>query len=117
MEMASPTTKSRPVESQLRGIRKKRMACDVCHGSKVRCSGGTPCNTCSRLSTDCVYSFSSVLGRPKSRRTKKTGVAREEKAAAKTTTTDQAKNATKDANDQEHAHVPEMDISGFYPGV
>ena len=57
---ATPTTK------------KLRSACDSCHQTKVRCSGGQPCEKCEKIGFDCVYSVSERTGRPKDTRNKKT---------------------------------------------
>jgi hypothetical protein len=70
--------------------RKLRSACDFCHRSKIRCSGGTPCAKCRircvslRMSIvhhkeltrysdmQCQYSYMEQLGKPKGSRNKKT---------------------------------------------
>ena len=52
--------------------RKLRSACDLCHQTKVRCSGDTPCQTCENLDMECVYSVSNRVGRPRGIKNKKT---------------------------------------------
>ncbi|KAL1982742.1 hypothetical protein VTN96DRAFT_924 [Rasamsonia emersonii] len=52
--------------------RKLRSACDSCHHTKVKCSGGRPCEKCRKMGFDCVYSASNRIGRPKNTRNKKT---------------------------------------------
>lgn len=70
--------------------RKLRSACDFCHRSKIRCSGGTPCAKCRtrcvslRMSIvhhkeltchsdmQCQYSYMEQLGKPRGSRNKKT---------------------------------------------
>ncbi|KFA46872.1 hypothetical protein S40293_11549 [Stachybotrys chartarum IBT 40293] len=42
-----------------------RLACDSCHGAKIRCSGGQPCKKCHN-------SYMARLGKPKGSRNKKT---------------------------------------------
>ena len=49
-----------------------RSACDVCHQSKVKCSGGSPCHGCQRIGIACNYSSSNQNGRPRGVRNKKT---------------------------------------------
>jgi hypothetical protein len=53
-------------------IKKLRSACDNCHQSKVKCSGGRPCEKCHKLGFDCFYSASNRIGRPKNSRNKST---------------------------------------------
>ncbi|KAI5861142.1 hypothetical protein GGS23DRAFT_577198 [Durotheca rogersii] len=48
-----------------------RSACDSCHQSKIRCSGGNPCSTCEWSQTRCTYSPGSRLGRPKGSKNKR----------------------------------------------
>lgn len=42
-----------------------RSACDLCHQSKVKCSGGNPCSGCHKLGLRCNYSSSNRTGRPR----------------------------------------------------
>lgn len=76
-----------------------RSACDNCHRSKIRCTGGKPCRKCSnryvahtlytlayftpacedmlilpgaQSSLECIYSYVAKLGKPKGARNKKT---------------------------------------------
>ncbi|KAJ5509899.1 hypothetical protein N7453_002002 [Penicillium expansum] len=60
--------------------RKFRSACDSCHRSKTRCSGGNPCNRCQEFMTRCTYSYSVRAGKPKGSRCRKT-LERERRAA------------------------------------
>lgn len=53
-------------------ICRTRSACDACHQSKIRCSGGNPCISCSVSDSPCNYSAISRLGRPKGSRNKRT---------------------------------------------
>ena len=52
--------------------KKLRTACDVCHQSKMKCSGGTPCSGCRDSGYDCSYSLSNRSGRPKGTKNKRT---------------------------------------------
>ncbi|KAK4694500.1 C6 transcription factor GliZ, partial [Lecanoromycetidae sp. Uapishka_2] len=52
--------------------KKLRTACDVCHQSKMKCSGGKPCSGCRDAGYDCSYSFSNRSGRPKGTKNKRT---------------------------------------------
>ncbi|QYS95198.1 Zn(2)-C6 fungal-type domain-containing protein [Trichoderma simmonsii] len=52
--------------------RRLRSACDVCHASKVRCSGGQPCKKCCNSNLSCTYSYMAKLGKPKGSRNKRT---------------------------------------------
>ncbi|KAH8694079.1 hypothetical protein BGW36DRAFT_430104 [Talaromyces proteolyticus] len=59
-------------DKQTQGTTKKlRSACDTCHQTKVRCSGGNPCQMCQHLEAECIYSPSSRKGRPKGTRPRK----------------------------------------------
>lgn len=49
---------------------KLRSACDRCHQSKMKCSGGMPCTGCSNSGADCSYSVSHRSGRPKGAKNK-----------------------------------------------
>ena len=49
-----------------------RSACDSCHQSKIRCSGGNPCSTCEWSQSRCTYSLANPLGRPKGSKNKRT---------------------------------------------
>ncbi|KAJ5626330.1 hypothetical protein N7510_002639 [Penicillium lagena] len=49
-----------------------RSACDACHLSKLRCSGGSPCANCQLSDQPCAYSPSNRLGRPKGIKNKPT---------------------------------------------
>ncbi|KID97529.1 C6 finger domain protein GliZ, partial [Metarhizium majus ARSEF 297] len=42
-----------------------RSACDSCHQSKIKCSGGNPCSGCHKLGARCNYSSSNRIGRPR----------------------------------------------------
>ena len=48
-----------------------RSACDRCHRSKMKCSGGIPCTGCSHSGEDCSYSVSNRSGRPKGAKNKR----------------------------------------------
>jgi hypothetical protein len=50
---------------------KLRSACDSCHRTKVRCSGGVPCETCTIYGNTCFYSYSGRLGRPRGTKNKR----------------------------------------------
>ncbi|MCJ1251159.1 hypothetical protein MMC30_008390 [Trapelia coarctata] len=52
--------------------KKLRSACDECHQSKIRCTGGMPCETCRRLGIGCRVSKSNRQGRPKGTLNRKT---------------------------------------------
>jgi hypothetical protein len=52
--------------------RKVRAACDVCHGMKMKCSGGDPCIGCAKSKQVCLYSEPNRLGRPKGSKNRKT---------------------------------------------
>ncbi|KAL6691426.1 hypothetical protein J3F84DRAFT_162452 [Trichoderma pleuroticola] len=52
--------------------RRLRSACDVCHASKVRCTGGQPCKKCCNSNLPCTYSYMAKLGKPKGSRNKRT---------------------------------------------
>ena len=49
-----------------------RSACDSCHKSKIRCSGGNPCVTCQLSNNRCTYSPLNRLGRPKGSKNRRT---------------------------------------------
>ncbi|KAH6617169.1 hypothetical protein F5144DRAFT_385127 [Chaetomium tenue] len=49
-----------------------RSACDTCHQCKIKCSGGTPCVPCHVSQSNCVYSVTNRLGRPKGSKNKRT---------------------------------------------
>ena len=51
--------------------KKLRSACDRCHQSKMKCSGGMPCTGCSNSADDCSYSVSNRSGRPKGAKNKR----------------------------------------------
>ncbi|KAI1300939.1 hypothetical protein F5Y03DRAFT_222282 [Xylaria venustula] len=51
---------------------KLRQACDFCHGVKIRCSGGSPCEKCNSSNIECHYSYAAKSGKPKGSRHKKT---------------------------------------------
>jgi hypothetical protein len=55
-----------------RPLKSLRSACDLCHQTKVKCSGGRPCDECKTLGIECSTSFSNRIGRPKGTRNKKT---------------------------------------------
>lgn len=48
-----------------------RSACDTCHQSKTKCSGGLPCVTCAMSHGQCTYSVGNRLGRPKGSKNKR----------------------------------------------
>ncbi|KAL7941875.1 hypothetical protein V8C42DRAFT_333958, partial [Trichoderma barbatum] len=52
--------------------RRLRSACDLCHASKVRCTGGQPCKKCCNSNLPCTYSYMAKLGKPKGSRNKRT---------------------------------------------
>ncbi|KAL2056735.1 hypothetical protein ABVK25_003129 [Lepraria finkii] len=52
--------------------KKLRTACDVCHQTKMKCSGGTPCAGCRDSGYQCRYSVSNRIGRPKGTKNKRT---------------------------------------------
>lgn len=58
-------------EKQTQRPKKLRSACDTCHQTKVRCSGGNPCQMCQHVRAECIYSPSSRKGRPKGTRPRK----------------------------------------------
>ena len=68
-----------------------RSACDVCHQSKVKCSGGNPCRGCQKIGISCNYSSSNQNGRPRGVKNKKT-IQRMQAAAA----ANAASNATRE---------------------
>ncbi|KAH6629973.1 hypothetical protein B0J18DRAFT_474540 [Chaetomium sp. MPI-SDFR-AT-0129] len=49
-----------------------RSACDTCHQCKIKCSGGNPCVPCHVSQSNCVYSVTNRLGRPKGSKNKRT---------------------------------------------
>ncbi|EME80692.1 uncharacterized protein MYCFIDRAFT_177627 [Pseudocercospora fijiensis CIRAD86] len=49
-----------------------RAACDFCHTSKIKCSGGKQCSSCSSLNMACSYSYTRHTGRPRGARNRKT---------------------------------------------
>lgn len=51
--------------------KKLRSACDRCHQSKMKCSGGMPCSNCFGSGEDCCYSVSNRSGRPKGAKNKR----------------------------------------------
>ena len=48
-----------------------RSACDACHQSKTKCSGGVTCVTCAMSNGQCTYSMGNRLGRPKGSKNKR----------------------------------------------
>lgn len=48
-----------------------RSACNACHQSKIRCSGGAPCQPCRESMFSCTYSPGRRLGRPKGSKNKR----------------------------------------------
>ncbi|EKG09611.1 hypothetical protein MPH_13314 [Macrophomina phaseolina MS6] len=67
-----------------------RLACDSCHGLKVRCSGTLPCEACADSGSHCFYSIVGRLGRPKGSKTKRSREqTRSEQQKAKATDTSQ----------------------------
>lgn len=54
-----------PQETPALQNRKLRSACDRCHQSKLKCSGGMPCTSCLNPRENCCYSVSNRSGRPK----------------------------------------------------
>ena len=51
--------------------KKLRSACDRCHQSKMKCSGGMPCAGCFNPGENCCYSVSNRSGRPKGAKNKR----------------------------------------------
>ncbi len=51
--------------------KKLRSACDRCHQSKMKCSGGMPCAGCFNPRENCCYSVSNRSGRPKGAKNKR----------------------------------------------
>ncbi|CEJ85874.1 hypothetical protein VHEMI03942 [[Torrubiella] hemipterigena] len=49
-----------------------KSACDVCHNSKVKCSGGNPCAVCAKANLECKYTPAKGMGRPRGVKNKKT---------------------------------------------
>lgn len=70
--MSKSHIKATEPRKTLRGSGQLRSACDPCHHSKVRCSGGNPCVSCTVAQTPCTYSVGSRLGRPKGSKNKRT---------------------------------------------
>jgi hypothetical protein len=52
--------------------KKLRSACNLCHQTKVKCSGGRPCDGCRSLGIDCLVVLSKQIGRPKGTRNRAT---------------------------------------------
>lgn len=53
--------------------RKYKAACDQCHDSKVKCSGGdTPCKRCADARLHCHYSLAARIGKPPGSKNRKT---------------------------------------------
>ncbi|KAK1767545.1 Zn(2)-Cys(6) zinc finger domain protein [Phialemonium atrogriseum] len=67
-----PQAATQRTASEAHAAKRLRLACDSCHGSKVRCSGGDPCARCRDGNLECQYSYMSRLGKPKGSRNKKT---------------------------------------------
>nr|QBS17044.1 transcription factor Zn2Cys6 [Aspergillus cejpii] len=76
MSPLSDSQSTKPVKP-----RKLRAACDACHRSKTRCSGGNPCTRCREYLSSCSYSYSVRCGKPKGSRCRKT-LEREQRVAA-----------------------------------
>ena len=54
-------------------IKKYKAACDQCHSSKVKCSGGdTPCKRCAGARLHCHYSLAARIGKPPGSKNRKT---------------------------------------------
>ncbi|MCJ1373863.1 hypothetical protein MMC20_005093 [Loxospora ochrophaea] len=51
---------------------RRRSACESCHQSKVKCSGGNPCARCKTSHSSCVYKLAAKIGKPKGSRNKST---------------------------------------------
>lgn len=49
-----------------------RSACDMCHQTKIKCTGGPQCDECIKLGVTCRFSTSDRIGRPKGARNKST---------------------------------------------
>nr|ABV48732.1 C6 transcription factor [Penicillium lilacinoechinulatum] len=100
LESVSPAKEAAPKP------RKFRSACDNCHRSKTRCSGGNPCSRCQEFVTKCTYSYSVRAGKPKGSRCRKT-LEREQRAAlaAEESQSDSA------SKREEHAIPPEGDAN------
>ncbi|KAI1407384.1 hypothetical protein F5Y13DRAFT_174970 [Hypoxylon sp. FL1857] len=66
-------SQSRPVGhvEPSKPVGRLRSACDSCHKSKIRCSGGNPCLTCLISKGRCAYSLGNRLGRPKGSKNKR----------------------------------------------
>ena len=60
--------------------KKLRSACNRCHQSKTKCSGGNPCATCASAKEPCYYSLSTRTGRPKGARNKRSSEQRNSKS-------------------------------------
>ncbi|KAI1085974.1 hypothetical protein F5B19DRAFT_480831 [Rostrohypoxylon terebratum] len=75
-QVSLPGGQSWPIESTepLKSTGRLRSACDSCHQAKIRCSGGDPCLTCLVSQTNCSYSPSNRLGRPKGSKNKRVAV-------------------------------------------
>ena len=53
--------------------RKYKAACDQCHSSKVKCSGGdSPCKRCADAKLRCHYSLAARIGKPPGSKNRKT---------------------------------------------
>lgn len=70
-DMLSPHSRDQGQQHTPPG-KKLRTACDVCHQSKMKCSGGTPCGGCLSSGNNCLYSVSNRTGRPKGTKNKRT---------------------------------------------
>lgn len=64
-------TTSKPRRSST--TRKYKAACDQCHNSKVKCSGGDPpCKRCADARLHCHYSLAARIGKPPGSKNRKT---------------------------------------------
>lgn len=73
VESLGHQAKSKPIQTmQPSASTRLRSACDVCHQSKVKCSGGNPCRGCQKIGIACNYSSSNQNGRPRGVKNKKT---------------------------------------------
>ncbi|KAI0896170.1 hypothetical protein F4806DRAFT_466445 [Annulohypoxylon nitens] len=101
-QVSLPDRQSWPIESTepLKSTGRLRSACDSCHQAKIRCSGGNPCLTCLVSQTNCSYSPSNRLGRPKGSKNKRVTV-KGNKNRRDEASEDQHTNGTVDRRDLE----------------
>lgn len=101
-------------EKQTQRSKKLRSACDTCHQTKVRCSGGNPCQMCQHMRAECVYSPSGRKGRPKGTRPRKVLEQENRMTILQSDTTDNAvsietgtKSHSRQASGKQHAQAGE----------